>query len=174
MTNLKYFLSIFRIELLFCVLSTSAMATTKINTFGYSSEYYSITIVDKPPYIKTFSVDGSGKRLLSKNIIKWKDSDSANADLWQISETELEIHRKGVTNKAIWSFKFDKRKFIVKSSQDPENKTDDLTFIFDKHENHVTLLGIMPGPANLFIQIFQVLTPKNSMGSGVITLIFFR
>ena len=88
------------------------MATTKINTFGYSSEYYSITIVDKPPYIKTFSVDGSGKRLLSKNIIKgWINNlknTNINNDITNIENNVLKYDFVCSNNSDKLSKKFNK------------------------------------------------------------------
>ena len=120
-------------------------AAEKCRTFEFTSHYYTIQLIDKAPFIKSFSVDGLGKKMLSGNIIKWKESgDTAKFELWKISGSEVEIHRKGTSDKAEWAFKFDKKKFVITSDYQLQNTTKGIDFIFDKHENHATLLGLMP------------------------------
>ena len=120
-------------------------AAEKCRNFEYTSDYYTIQLVDKEPFIKSFSVDGLGKKMLSQNIIKWKDSeDPGEFELEKISGSEVGIRRKGSSDKAEWNFKFGKKTIEIATSYSPQNRIKGIDFIFDKHENHATLLGLMP------------------------------
>lgn len=133
------------IILLFQTFASSLFATEKAKNFKYSSDYYSIELLDKSPFVRSFSVDALGKKMLSRNIIKWKDGgDSINFELLRISESEVAIQRKGAIKKTEWSFRFEQKKFVLTSTYQPENIPTGINFIFDKHENHATLLGLMP------------------------------
>ncbi len=145
MSRLRLFMKNIWIILIFQTVAPTLFAAQRVMNFEYHSDYYSIQLVDVAPYVRSFSVDALGKGMLSKNIIKWKeDGDTTKFELLKLSETEVAFHRKGNLNKAEWTFRFEKRKFVMTSTFDPQNIPTGINFIFDKHENHTTLLGLMP------------------------------
>ena len=130
--------------LLLIILGTTLSAAEKEKNFEYTSVYYSIQLVDKAPFVKSFSVDALGKKMVTKNIIKWKEPlETSDFELWKISDSEAEIRRKGNISGVVWTFKFEKEKFIFTSTYHDQDTTKGISFIFDKHENHATLLGLM-------------------------------
>ena len=144
MSILKRFKINWGLVLLLATLFTNISGAEKTPDFVYQSDYYSIQLVEKAPFIKFFSVDGLGKKMLSKNIIKWKEpNDKETFEIRRISDSEVEIHTVGSSNKEEWSFKFDQKKIVITSSYQPQNRIKAIDFIFDKHENHATLLGLM-------------------------------
>jgi Bacterial alpha-L-rhamnosidase 6 hairpin glycosidase domain len=137
--NIKWGLAI-----LLTSLSPTLLGAEKVLDFGYRSNYYAIQLVDKAPYLKFFSVDGLGKKIVTKNTIKWKEGDEKETvEIYKISDSEVEIHSIGSSNKEEWSFKFEEKKIVITSTYQPQNSIKSIDFIFDKRENHATLLGLM-------------------------------
>ena len=145
MSILKRLKIIWGLVLLINTLSANLSGAEKTPEFTYRSDYYSIQLVGQAPFIKFFSVDALGKKALSKNMIRWKElNDTLAFEIRKISDSEAAIHRKGSANEAEWNFKFEKKKIVIRSAYQPENRIKEISFIFDKHENHATLLGLMP------------------------------
>ena len=144
MDILKQFNINWGLAILLTSLSPTLFGAERVHDFGYSSDYYAIQLVDKAPYIKFFSVDGLGKRVLTKNTIKWKeDNDNEVVEIHKISDSEVEIHNSGSSNNEGWSFKFEEKKIVITSTYQSQNSLKSIDFIFDKRENHATLLGLM-------------------------------
>ncbi len=135
--------------LIACSMSAMLMSlscTHKVKNFEYESKFYKIELVDTVPFVKYFSVDGLGNNKLAHNTIQWKKSmDAGEYELKKVSETELEIYKKGDKGLAVWKFKFDEKKFTISSNYDNNNPAKGIEFRFGKEENHATLLGIMAG-----------------------------
>ena len=144
MIPLKAFIKTICIALIVQTIASSLYAVEIAKNFKYSSDYYAVELLDKAPFVRSFSVDALGKHMLSKNIIKWREvGDTTKFELLKISATEVAICRAGDLNKAEWTFRFEKKKFVITSLYEPQNITSGINFIFDKHENHATLLGLM-------------------------------
>ncbi len=144
MDILKQFNINWGLAILLTSLSPTLFGAERVHDFGYSSDYYAIQLVEKAPYIKFFSVDGLGKRVLTKNTIKWKeDNDNEVVEIHKISDSEVEIHNSGSSNNEGWSFKFEEKKIVITSTYQSQNSLKSIDFIFDKRENHATLLGLM-------------------------------
>ncbi len=144
MDILKQFNINWGLAILLTSLSPTLFGAERVHDFGYSSDYYAIQLVEKAPYIKFFSVDGLGKRVLTKNTIKWKeDNDNEVVGMHKISDSEVEIHNSGSSNNEGWSFKFEEKKIVITSTYQSQNSLKSIDFIFDKRENHATLLGLM-------------------------------
>jgi len=119
--------------------------TTPVKSFKYTSAYYQIQITDTVPFIRYLSVDALGKAQLAVNPVQWKpQTDSLNYELLKISDTEVQIRKKGNKGDAEWTLKFEPQKFSICSAYNKSSRTNDLCFTFDKHKNHTTLLGTMP------------------------------
>jgi len=145
MSMLKQFKISWGLAMVLALLAPTLSRAEKSVDFVYRSDYYSIQLVEKAPFIKFFSVDGLGKKILSKNTIKWKElEEKERYELLKISDSEVKIHPKGSSNNEGWSFKFEKKKIVIISTYLPRNKIKSIDFIFDKRENHATLLGLMP------------------------------
>ena len=126
------------------ILFLTQSCAQKVKTFSYASPYYKIELTDTVPFVRYFSVDALGKGQLDNNPIKWAKAQNTDFELRKVSETEVQIYRKGASGKAEWTFKFGEREFSLHSNFNPENKADGIDFRFDQHKNHVTLLGLMP------------------------------
>lgn len=145
MSMLKQFKISWGLAMVLALLAPTLSRAEKSVDFVYRSDYYSIQLVEKAPFIKFFSVDGLGKKILSKNIIKWKELEGNELfEISKISDSEVKIHPKGASTNEGWSFKFEKKKIVITSTYLPQNKIKSIDFIFDKRENHATLLGLMP------------------------------
>ena len=119
--------------------------TKPVKSFTYSSAYYQIQLTDTVPFIRYFSVDALGKSQLTVNPIQWQpQADSSNYELLMISDTEAQIRKKGNKGTAEWMLRFEPKKFTISSAFNKNSCTNDLCFTFDKHQNHTTLLGVMP------------------------------
>ena len=141
---LRHFNINWGLAILLTFFTPTLLGAERVHDFGYSSDYYAIQLVDKAPYIKFFSVDGLGKRILTKNTIKWKeDNDNEVVEMHKISDSEVEIHNSGSSNNEGWSFKFEEKKIVITSTYQSQNSLKSIDFIFDKRENHATLLGLM-------------------------------
>jgi hypothetical protein len=122
----------------------SLSCTNKVKSFEYSSEFYKIQLADTFPFVKYFSVDALGNSKLEHNPVQWKPSpESGEYELHKISESRIDIYRKGISGLPLWRFEFDKEKFTMTSNYLKENTVKGLDLRFDKKKNHTTLLGIM-------------------------------
>ncbi len=120
--------------------------TNKVRSFEYSSEFYRIQLADTFPFVKYFSVDALGNSKLEHNTIQWKPSSwVGNYELIRISDSQVEIHKKGTSRTSVWEFEFDERDFTIISNYRQENKEHSLDLRFGKNQNHTTLLGVMVG-----------------------------
>jgi hypothetical protein len=141
MKNIGYF-SVITLSGMIMLLSLSC--TNKVKSFEYSSEFYKIQLADTFPFVKYFSVDALGNSKLEHNPVQWKPSpESGEYELHKISESRVDIYRKGISGLPLWRFEFDKEKFTMTSNYLKENTVKGLDLRFDKKKNHTTLLGIM-------------------------------
>lgn len=141
---MKKLQSCFLIPLLGIIITISLSCTHKVNSFEYSSDFYTIQLVDTLPFVKVFSVDAQGNSKLGNNPVQWKPSpDEGDYELHKISDSQIDIYKKGTTAAACWQFKFDEKQFTVTSKYNDENANKVLDFRFDKKKNHTTLLGVM-------------------------------
>lgn len=141
---MKKLQSCFLIPLLGIIITISLSCIHKVNSFEYSSDFYTIQLVDTLPFVKVFSVDAQGNSKLGNNPVQWKPSpDEGNYELHKISGSQIDIYKKGTTATACWQFKFDEKQFTVTSKYIDENANKGLDFRFDKKKNHTTLLGVM-------------------------------
>jgi hypothetical protein len=135
----------------FCLIPLSVvvmlMSLSCINTvksFEYASKFYRIQLADTAPFVKYFSVDALGNNKLSNNPIQWKKStDAGEYELHKVSDSQVEIYKKGAAGKAGWEIKFDEKKFTITSNYRKDNAAKGIDFRFSKNENHTTLLGVM-------------------------------
>lgn len=122
----------------------ASSCSKSVKTFEYASEFYKIELTDTVPFVKYFSVDALGKAQLANNPVLWiKQSEPTEYELKKVSDTEVQIFKKGDFGSAEWTFKFEKKKFTVNSNYRPENSLKAIDFRFDQHQNHTTLLGRM-------------------------------
>jgi len=134
----------FSVALSMIVILMIHSCTDKTKSFEYASKFYRIQLTDTAPFVKYFSVDGLGNSEVSHNPILWKKStDAGEYELHKISDSKVEIYRKGASGIAGWIFEFDEKKFIITSNYSKDNAVKGIDFRFDKHENHTTLLGLM-------------------------------
>ncbi len=144
MENRKTVRNKWLIVLLVIILPLGTLCSEKVDSFVFVSKFYRIQLVSNSPFVKSFSVDGLGNQMLYKNIIRWKESlGSGEFDLHKVSDSEVEICRKGAFGDVEWVFKFFEKKFSVTSIYHTGNLSKGVNFRFDKHENHATLLGLM-------------------------------
>jgi hypothetical protein len=117
--------------------------THKVSSFQYASNFYKIQLSDSAPFVKYFSVDALGNSKLEHNPIEWvKSHESGDYELHKVSDSQVNIYKKGGTGKAIWNFKFEEKKFTLNSIY--SNKIiNGIDFRFSKNKNHTTLLGVM-------------------------------
>ena len=120
--------------------------------FEYASGFYKIQLTDTVPFVKYFSVDALGNAQLAHNPVLWTKSTSAlEYELRKISDTEVQICRKGASGIAAWQFKFEERKFMITSNFRKDSASKGIDFRFDKHENHTTLLGLMSAKKKMML-----------------------
>jgi hypothetical protein len=132
------------ISIIFMLMSMSC--TQKVKRFEYVSKFYKIQLADTAPFVKYFSVDALGNYKLAHNSIQWKKpTDKENYELHKVSDSKVEIYKKGTTGKAGWVFNFNEEKFSITSNFRQDYLTKGIDFRFGKHENHTTLLGVMAG-----------------------------
>jgi hypothetical protein len=132
------------IALMATIVFMCCSCSKKVESFEYASKFYKVQLSDTIPFIKYFSVDASGKNKLAHNSILWKKKiEGGMYELDKVSDSKVEIYKKGVKSKALWIFNFDEKKFSITSNQVEGNPTRGMEFRFSKHENHTTLLGVM-------------------------------
>lgn len=123
----------------------ASSCTQKVKTFSFVSPYYKIELTDTVPFVRYFSVDGIGKGKLDFNPVKWEPvAGNTEFELKKVSETEVQVLRKGTSKVAEWTFKFSDKQFTVQTNFSTENPQATLDFRFDQRKNHTTLLGLMP------------------------------
>ncbi|MCX6253643.1 MAG: hypothetical protein NTV31_04110, partial [Bacteroidia bacterium] len=128
------------------VMLISLACTHTVKSFEYASKFYRIQLADTAPFVKCFSVDALGNSKLEHNTIQWKKSQEAGEyELHKVSDSQVEIYKKGARGKAEWDFKFDEKKFTITSNYREDIAVKDLDFRFGKNKNHSTLLGVMAG-----------------------------
>jgi hypothetical protein len=136
----------------FCCLTTlsagiifmSISCTNKVSNFEYSSDFYRIELADTLPFVRCFSVYGSGNPKLENNPVQWKPStDAGEYELHEYSGSQVDILHKGTSGRPCWQFKFDKKKFTITSNYRKQDSAKSLVLRFDKKKNHTTLLGVM-------------------------------
>jgi hypothetical protein len=126
------------------IIILSLSCTHKVKSFEYYSNSYRIQLADTFPFVKYFSVDALGNSKLEHNPVQWKPStEGGEYELHKISESRVDIYRKGASGLPLWRFEFDKNKFTLTSNYLKENTTKCLDLRFDKKKNHTTLLGVM-------------------------------
>jgi hypothetical protein len=123
----------------------ASSCTQKVKTFSFVSPYYKIELTDTVPFVRYFSVDGIGKGKLDFNPVKWEPvTGNTEFELKKVSETEVQVLRKGTSKAAEWTFKFSDKQFTVQTNFSNQNPQATLDFRFDQRKNHTTLLGLMP------------------------------
>lgn len=141
MKNIGYFSVI---TLSGIIILTSLSCTHKVKTFEYSSDFYMIQLADTFPFVKYFSVDALGNSKLEHNPVQWKPSPGTGEyELHKISDSRVDIYRKGTSGLPLWRFEFDKNKFTLTSNYLKEKTAKGLDLRFGKKKNHTTLLGVM-------------------------------
>ncbi len=132
------------IMVLVITLLINLSCTQTIKNFEYATKFYKIQLTDTIPFVKYFSVDALGNARLANNPVLWtKSADRLKFELRKISDTEVQICKKGASGTAEWIFKFEEKKFTVSSNYNPDNILKGIDFRFDKRKNHTTLLGSM-------------------------------
>jgi hypothetical protein len=141
---MQCFKSLFLIGLSLMVLLIGQSCSPRVKSFEYASKFYRIELTDTVPFVKYFSVDALGNGKLTHNPIQWKKSMEADAyELSKVSDSVVEIYKKGESGKALWVFNFGENKFSVTSNYSGDNAAKGIEFRFDKQKNHATLLGEM-------------------------------
>ena len=127
------------------ILAISCLAcSSRVKYFEYSSKFYRIQVVDSAPFIKYFSIDALGNSELENNTIQWKKSASFIVyKLYRISDSQLDIVQKGKRGSALWTFKFEEKKFSITSNSQGNGTSEGIEFRFGKNKNNTTLLGMM-------------------------------
>ncbi len=141
---MKYFKFSSLVVLTIFVVLLNLSCHGEISSFEYTSKFYKIQIVSTAPFIKYFSVDAAGNNRLTQNTIFWESQ--ANGEsyvLFRLSDSEVEIRKKGANSPAEWTFKFEEKKFFITSNFQKENTLSGLILRFSKFQNHTTLLGVM-------------------------------
>ncbi|MDP4224579.1 MAG: hypothetical protein Q8868_14825 [Bacteroidota bacterium] len=118
--------------------------THKVHSFDYSSAFYKIQIADTFPFVKYFTVDALGGSKLDNNVIIWQPSTAdGEFELHKVSDSQVDIFRKGKNDKACWQLSFNEKNFKITSVNSGENPLRSLSLRFSKKQNHTTLLGLM-------------------------------
>lgn len=114
-----------------------------VKTFGYASLFYKIQLSDEAPFISYFSVDALGNAQLENNPIKHSQQTFREKfELNKVSDTEVQLFEKE-TDFGQWIFKFKEKAFTIESVYLVKGKINTIDFLFDQHQNHITLLGWM-------------------------------
>jgi hypothetical protein len=143
---MKYFRFSFLIALSVSGILISQSCTRSVKSFEYASKFYKIQLADTAPFVKYLSVDALGNGDLSHNPVQWKKSaESGEYELHKVTDSKVEICRKGASGLAEWAFEFYEKKFTVISNYGKNNAAAGIDLRFDKLENHTTLLGVMEG-----------------------------
>jgi hypothetical protein len=127
------------------IIAVSCLACTRrVKNFEYYSKFYRIQVVDSAPFIKYFSVDALGNSKLEHNIIQWnKSQSSVDYKLYKVSDSQLDIFQNSKRGSALWTFKFEEKKFSITSNFKRYSTSEGIQFRFGKNENNTTLLGMM-------------------------------
>jgi hypothetical protein len=126
--------------------TSGSSATNPVRDFSYESKFYKIQLTDSLPFIKYFSVDALGEGKIGYNPIQWRvEKVQGEYELFKTADNEVQICPKGERDNPRWGLQCEQKKFVLTSFPSGSDDRAAVTFRFDKHKNHATLLGLMPG-----------------------------
>jgi hypothetical protein len=162
---------------LVCILTTMSGA----QNLQYGSSFLRVQMAADQPNFKSLSVDSLGKGKLDLNVMlplaepgrKYEVSHNGDTTEYRVAGASEEP--------AAWSFTFNQRGFVIRSSYSRKNPPQALVLNFDPAGSHATLLGLLNDQGEMRLPAllnfpdhgtFRIISPASNdvPGAGNITL----